>query len=41
MDWNALVRRGRCWGVVGEGGGKEASTSYAKAILGKINRETS
>lgn len=28
MDWNAFMRRGRCGGVFGDGGGKEASTSY-------------
>jgi len=28
MDWNAFIKRGKCGGVFGEGGGKEASTSY-------------
>ena len=39
MDWNAFIRRGKCGGVFGEGGGKEASTSYnTKEIRGiRIN----
>jgi hypothetical protein len=26
--WNVFIRRGICGGVVGEGDGKEANTSY-------------
>lgn len=39
MDWNVFIRRGRCGGVFGEGGGKDASTSYKVKGIKEIHNQ--